>query len=97
MLRIVHDIVWMFNCTLKLYINIIIFHVPKTQITAAIIHGQGTCAYIDVHSWPHDSSLTINILLDILMKQFVLPILYIQLDNTARENKISTFHHSSPT
>ena len=64
------------------------FHFPRTHVTAAIIHGQGTYAYIDVHAWPHDSNLTINILLNILMKQeFLPPVLYLQLDNTARENK----------
>ena len=74
------------SCTLKLYINKILI-LPE-HVTAAIIHGQGPYAYIDVHSWPHDSNLTINILLDVLTKQnFVLPALYIQLDNTARENK----------
>lgn len=66
----------------------ITFHGPRTHVTAAIVHGQGTYAYIDVHSWPHDSNLTINILLDILMRQeFLPPVLYLQLDNTARENK----------
>ena len=66
----------------------ITFHSPRTHVTAVIVHGQGTYAYIDVHSWPHDSNLTINILLDILMRQeFLPPVLYLQLDNTARENK----------
>ena len=66
----------------------ITFHSPRTHVTAAIVHGQGTYAYIDVHSWPHDSNLTINILLDVLMRQeFLPPVLYLQLDNTARENK----------
>ena len=61
---------------------------PRTHVTAAIVHGQGTYAYIDAHAWPHDSNLTINILLDILMRQeFLPPVLYLQLDNTARENK----------
>ena len=67
---------------------IITFHPPRTHVTAAIVHGQGTYVYIDVHAWPHDSNLTINILLDILMRQeFLPPALYLQLDNTARENK----------
>ena len=66
----------------------ITFHSPRTHVTAAIVHGQGTYAYMDVHSWLHDSNLTINILLDILMRQeFLPPVLYLQLDNTARENK----------
>ena len=67
---------------------IITFHPPRTHVTAAIVHGQETYAYIDVHAWPHDSNLTIHILLDILMKQEFLPlVLYLLLDNTARENK----------
>ena len=76
------------NVAVEMIHQQITFHFPRTHVTAAIVHGQGTYVYIDVHSWPHDSNLTINILLDILMKQeFLPPVLYLRLDNTARENK----------
>ena len=79
---LVHVHTW--HCVYYVLYNIC----TRTHVTAAIVHGQGTYAYIDVHSWPHDSNLTINVLLDILTKQdFLPPVLYLQLDNTARENK----------
>lgn len=44
--------------------------------------------YIDAHTWPHDANLVLNILLDLLkIREFLPDLLYIQLDNTARENK----------
>lgn len=48
--------------------------------------------YFDPLQWPHDSNLTISVLLAILQqvqsKLGALPkILYLQLDNTSRENK----------
>ena len=39
-------------------------------------------------TWPHDANLMINVLVDVLLKRDALaPVLYLQLDNTARENK----------
>lgn len=61
----------------------------NTHITGAIVHGRGQHTYIDFKEYPHDSNLTINIILNILIryKDSPPPTLYLQLDNTARENK----------
>lgn len=60
-----------------------------THITGALVHGRGQHAYIDFNEYPHDSNLTINILLNILVRyaDSLPPVLYLQLDNTSRENK----------
>ena len=61
----------------------------QTHVTGVIVHGRGQHTYIDYKEHRHDSNLTINILLSILnkYKDSLPPVLYIQLDNTARENK----------
>ena len=69
----------------------------RTHITGAIVHTKAPCgkltyAFVDMLQWPHDSNLTVTILLRTLhefCKDHVnLPgSLYLQLDNTARENK----------
>ena len=61
----------------------------NTHITGCIVHGRGQHAFIDFKEYPHDSNLTMNILLQILLQysSSLPPILYLQLDNTARENK----------
>ena len=65
--------------------------VLRTHITGALIHGRRSYAFVDVHMWPHDSNLTMNILLSILLdqsKEDGLPsTLFLQLDNCFRENK----------
>ena len=63
--------------------------VMKTHVSGTIVHGRRSYAFIDLHLWPHDSNLTINVLLNILFSQREeLPdVLYIQLDNCYRENK----------
>lgn len=62
--------------------------VLRTHVTGAILHGRRSFAFIDVHLWPHDSNLTINIILHVLLDQKNLPpVLYLQLDNCYRENK----------
>ena len=44
--------------------------------------------FIDLNQYPHDSNLTINIIWRMMLRVKELPpILYIQLDNTGRENK----------
>ncbi len=67
-----------------------------THLTGAIIHGKQAEAYFDLHQWPHDPNLTINILARVIEGHFSqvlqrggkLPsTLYLQLDNCARENK----------
>lgn len=61
----------------------------RTHVTGAIVHGQGTYGFFDNHEWPHSSNLTINVLLHLLVihKGQLPPVLYLQLDNCARENK----------
>lgn len=67
---------------------VIYFFVRRTHVTGAITHGYGTKAFIDAHTWPHDANLVLNILLELLKTREFLPdVLYLQLDNTARENK----------
>ena len=57
-------------------------------MTGAVNHGYGVYGYIDFLTWPHDADLMINVLVDVLLKREALaPVLYLQLDNTARENK----------
>lgn len=63
----------------------------QTHISGGIVHGRRTFALIDLMLWPHDSNLTINVLLHILLSiaaADTLPaVLYIQFDNCTRENK----------
>ena len=60
----------------------------RTHLTGAINHGAGVHTYIDLLVWPHDANLVINILLDVINRSAYLPpVLFLQLDNTARENK----------
>lgn len=68
----------------------------KTHVTGAIVHGHGSYVYTDLLQWPHDPNLTLNILIDILLKKVMdytksrIPLpkkLFIQLDNCNRENK----------
>jgi hypothetical protein len=50
--------------------------------------AQQVIHYIDVHQYPHDSNLTMNVLLHALGENQPLPpILKVQLDNCFRENK----------
>ncbi|XP_006815072.2 uncharacterized protein LOC102804474 [Saccoglossus kowalevskii] len=66
----------------------------RTHITGSIVHtgvtsGKIPFAHIDVNQIPHDSNLTMNILLDVLseVKTHLAKVLYLQLDNCFRENK----------
>ena len=63
----------------------------QTHLIGALIHGRRTVAYIDILQWPHDSNLTLNCLLEGLVRASndgrLPPKLYIQLDNCGRENK----------
>ena len=68
----------------------------RTHLTGLIVHGKEAGAYFDLHQWPHDPNLTLNILVRLLCQQFSklsedggrLPTkLFLQLDNCARENK----------
>ena len=69
----------------------------RTHLTGALVHtkaekGKMVFAFFDLLQWPHDSNLTITLLLAVLhqlqSRLHALPkILYLQLDNTSRENK----------
>lgn len=54
-------------------------------------HGKLAFVFLDLLLWPHDSNLTATIILKALLKFIedrpLPPTLYIQMDNTARENK----------
>ena len=65
----------------------------RTHITGVLIHTQAPCgklayAYIDLLQWPHDSNMTITVLLKSIadfQKDHRLPTtLYLQMDNTVR-------------
>ena len=66
----------------------------RTHLTGAIVHGHGSEGFLGFLQYPHDPNLTINVLLQLLVKRFralhqtSLPEkLYVQLDNCGRENK----------
>ncbi|XP_074662021.1 uncharacterized protein LOC141914665 [Tubulanus polymorphus] len=64
----------------------------KTHVTGVICHAmQRRYCYLDVLQYPHDSNMVMNVLLKTLWKESVNghlpPILYLQADNTCRENK----------
>ena len=69
----------------------------RTHLTGVLVHtkaekGKLAFAFYDLLQWPHDSNLTIAVLLAVLLYLSeifeALPgILYLQLDNTSRENK----------
>ena len=55
-------------------------------------HGKVAHVSLDILQWPHNSNLTITILNNVLVAHFksagrLPPVLYIQMDNTSRENK----------
>ena len=52
-------------------------------------HGKLIYGFYDILQWPHDSNLTIQVLGHILLdfKDRLPEVLYLQLDNTSRENK----------
>ncbi len=68
----------------------------RTHVTGVLAHTQAPCgklafAYVDLLQWPHDSNLTLTVLMNTLnefQKARPLPsTLYLQMDNTVRENK----------
>ncbi len=71
----------------------------RSHLTGALVHtksvnGKVVFAFFDLMQWPHDSNLTIAVLNLVLvtLQQAIFdhplpPVLYVQLDNTARENK----------
>ena len=68
----------------------------RTHLTGSLLHirsprGKLAFVFVDLLQWPHDSNLTItvlyNILLDYSQTHSLSETLYLQLDNTSRENK----------
>lgn len=68
----------------------------RTHVTGILVHtkapyGKFAFGYVDLLQWPHDSNLTITLLMNAILdfqKNHPLPsTLYLQMDNTARENK----------
>lgn len=68
----------------------------RTHVTGILLHTKAPCgklafAFVDLLQWPHDSNLTITLLLNAIIsykEHHRLPnTLYIQMDNTSRENK----------
>ena len=59
------------------------------HVVAVIVHGRGNHVYVDVGEIPQDSNTTCNILVNTLLKYAdqLPPVLYVQMDNTVRENK----------
>ena len=54
-------------------------------------HGKVAFAFVDLLQWPHDSNLTVTTILNMVVEaDKICPLpekLYLQLDNTPRENK----------
>jgi hypothetical protein len=61
----------------------------RTHLTGVILHGHAYMGYFDINEWPHDPNLTMNIILQTLLfiKEELPSVLYIQMDNCARDNK----------
>lgn len=69
----------------------------RTHVTGLLLHtkapyGKLAFAFVDLLQWPHDSNLTITLLLNVITSYYkehhLLPrTLYTQMDNTCRENK----------
>ncbi|XP_064641945.1 uncharacterized protein LOC135496514 [Lineus longissimus] len=72
---------------LKTHITGIKIHCSPTEDTDSVI----AIVYVDVNEYPHDSNLTISILLDVLLvlmhHRIFKPKLHLQMDNCWRENK----------
>lgn len=70
----------------------------RTHLTGVIDHtkcdyGKQVSIFVDILQWPHDSNLTISIINRVLCSHIeqtngqLPPVLYVQMDNTSRENK----------
>ena len=70
-----------------------LWHLP-THITGVLVHtratkGKKAFAFCDFYQYPHDSNLSINVLMTALLQALpnLPPVLYLQFDNCYRENK----------
>ena len=60
----------------------------KTHLTEVLNHGREALGYFDLMQWPHDSNLTINVILPVILTMETIPDkLYLQMDNCWRQNK----------
>lgn len=68
----------------------------RTHVTGAILHtkashGKLVYCFVDLVQYPHDSNLTLTVIVNVLVdfaKTNKFPeVLYLQMDNTCRENK----------
>lgn len=68
----------------------------RTHVTGVLLHTKAPCgklayAFVDLLQWPHDSNLTMTVLYNVLVDYCRLrdlpENLYLQMDNTSRENK----------
>ena len=59
------------------------------HLVGVLVHGRSHHVYVDLGEIPQDSNTTCNILLQVLKKYVgeLPPVLYLQMDNCARENK----------
>lgn len=39
----------------------------RTHLTGVLVHGHCGAAYFDLHQWPHDPNLTMNVLLQVIL------------------------------
>ena len=60
-----------------------------THVTGAIVHGRGHHAFLDLNEVPHDANITLTVLTTLLQRYShrLPPVLYLQMDNCARDNK----------
>ena len=68
----------------------------QTHIIGCLVHNTNTTySFIDINQYAHDVNITISCMLYTLKEEAInnllTPVLYIQLDNTARENKNKFF------
>ena len=69
----------------------------RTHVSGVLVHtkapfGKLAYSFVDLLQWPHDSNMTMSLIIHVLSKYISdgrnLPdVLYIQMDNTSRENK----------
>lgn len=70
----------------------------RTHLTGVLDHtrteyGKHVSVFMDILQWPHDSNLTVTIINKVLVSHMernngiLPPVLYVQMDNTSRENK----------
>ena len=58
------------------------------HLTGVINHGREVIGLFDMFQWPHDSNLTMNVLLRVLLRCDYIPdVLYLQMGKWFRENK----------